>query len=375
VKFVNPQEAFRAVQAAIRGVLEQAPWLQQNPETSIGVGEVPSVGFSYQDQTRTSLSTHSFQAGTPQGSASSATSLEAPLANPMAKSFVSAPIQPVNLEFSDEAFKTTQFRTKADIKTELLGGDRIEGHTLEGSFEGHFEGQSPADTVLILSPLETTGPTNERSYVEKGKNSSEKNSPPLIRHWSLLQVIGQAGLTYVVCQSEKGIVLIDQHAAHERVAFERLMNAWRGKKIEVQDFLFPLSIDLNEEKVEALRAHFGELEKLGIEIEELGPTTLGVKSAPAILKDRVLVEEIERFANEILDWGDSPLLEKAMGDICARMACHSVLRAGQSLSVPEMARLLEEMDEYPLSSFCPHGRPVSVTYSWPELEKDFGRRL
>lgn len=94
-----------------------------------------------------------------------------------------------------------------------------------------------------------------------------------------------------------------------------------------------------------------------------------------MIKDRVLVEEIERMAQQMLDWGDSDLMEKSIGDICARMACHSVLRAGQSLSIPEMVRLLEEMDEHPLSSFCPHGRPVSVTYSWPELEKDFGRRL
>jgi DNA mismatch repair protein MutL len=169
--------------------------------------------------------------------------------------------------------------------------------------------------------------------------------------------------------------LIDQHAAHERVAFERLMAAWRGGRIEVQNFLFPLSVTLNEEKMEALRGRAEEFAKLGIELEELGPTTLGIKSAPALLKNKVLIEEFERIATDILEWGDSDGLEKAIGEICARMACHSVLRAGQSLSVPEMQRLLEEMDEHPLSSFCPHGRPVSVTYAWPELEKDFGRRV
>lgn len=336
VKFVNAQEAFRAVQGAIRGVLEQAPWLNQSPETSIGV--------NYQDQT------------IPR-------EIQAP---------------PVNLEFVDEAFKTTQFRTKNETSS---------------SFD-HHQSSAP-NPMLTLSKLETLGALRDFSFLEKdtakietldsSKSQSSKpgdvtlvpstSKTPLIRHWSLLQVIGQAGLTYIVCQSEKGLVLIDQHAAHERVAFERLMKAWKGGGIEVQNFLFPLSVDLNEEKMEALRLRLGEFAKLGIELEELGPTTLGIKSAPAMIKDRVLVEEIERFAVEMMEWGDSDIMEKAISEICARMACHSVLRAGQSLSVPEMMRLLEEMDEHPLSSFCPHGRPVSVTYSWPELEKDFGRRL
>lgn len=341
VKFVNPQEAFRAVQAAIRDVLETAPWLHQNPETSIGV--------NYVDSSKSAVEVR--------------------------------PTQPTNLEFTDEAFQTTQFRTKTDHPGAASSGGRVDWN---GSVA---TGPSDSRSILTLSHLEALGASRDLSFIEESEtkqiptppNSSKlgemKRPEPLVRHWSLLQVIGQAGLTYVVCQSEKGLVLIDQHAAHERVAFERLMSAWRGGKIEVQNFLFPLSVDLSEEKMEALRGRVNDFAKLGIELEELGPTTIGIKSAPALLKDRVLVEELERIATEMLDWGDSDLMEKAIGEVCARLACHSVLRAGQSLSAPEMMRLLEEMDEHPLSSFCPHGRPVSVTYSWPELEKDFGRRV
>ncbi|MEY4617693.1 MAG: mismatch repair endonuclease MutL [Pseudomonadota bacterium] len=326
VKFVNAQEAFRAVQASIRDVLATAPWLQQNPETSIGV--------AYKEV---------------------ASKIEG-----------RAEIVAKNLEFSDTAFQTTQYRQKRET----------------------ISSTSEASSVLTLSDLEALGSSRDFSFVAKEQKSKIAETTivvntgsevsrvtPLVRHWSLLQVVGQVGLTYVVCQSEKGLVLIDQHAAHERVAFERLMNAWRGGKIEVQNFLFPLSVDLSEEKMEVLRTRMSEFSKLGIDLEELGPSTMGIKSAPALLKDRVLVEEMERIATAMLEWGDSDLMENAIGDVCARMACHSVLRAGQSLSMPEMVRLLEEMDEHPLSSFCPHGRPVSVTYSWPELEKDFGRRV
>lgn len=353
VKFLNPQDAFRAVQGSIRTVLEQAPWLHQNPETSIGVSyrdQSSETSKKIPPQSQNPLLREpeveviaSMGAGTEEwgGDAIGGAGRVAPPATPR--------------EFDDPAFQTTQFRHKSPWESSL---------------------EVSAPVKVLTPPAPFIVPPAAHGTSGSAPSSTHPESPrPLIRHWSLLQVIGQAGLTYVVCQSDKGVVLIDQHAAHERVAFERLMRAWKGGSIEVQSFLFPLSVDLNEEKIEALRPHFPAFAKLGIELEELGPITLGVKSAPALLKEKVLVEEIERFTTEVLQWGDSPLLEKAIGDICARMACHSVLRAGQSLSVPEMRRLLEEMDEHPLSSFCPHGRPVSVTYSWPELEKDFGRRL
>ena len=294
VKFVSPQEAFRAVQASIRDVLEKAPWLYANPETSIGI--------AYQDQTPK-------------------------------KEMVSSPI---NLEFSDEAFKTTQFKTKQEKIIQALDSKE--------NGDNFFKNDPVnSNSILKLTPLETIGRLRGLSFVESdqfkqvnqvlpieteptnklfsdGIKNTIPSQSPLIRHWSLLQVIGQASLTYLVCQSEKGLILIDQHAAHERVAFERLMAAWKGGRIEIQNFLFPLAVDLSEEKLEIIYSRKSEFARLGLELEELGPTTLGIKSAPAMIKDRVLVEEIERMAQQMLDWGDSDLMEKSIGDICARMA-------------------------------------------------------
>lgn len=196
-----------------------------------------------------------------------------------------------------------------------------------------------------------------------------------VGQWSQLEILGQAHLTYIICQNEKGIIFVDQHAAHERVAFEKLMSAWQGGNIEVQQFLFPLSVDLSEEKVEAILRSQKDLEKIGIHIESLGPSVLGVQSGPILLKDQVIAEELDRLAIEIIDKGDSFLFERVIGDVFARMACHSVVRAGQSLSKDEMRSLLGQMDEHPLSTFCPHGRPVYVEYPFNKLEKDFGRTL
>lgn len=191
--------------------------------------------------------------------------------------------------------------------------------------------------------------------------------------WSALEVIGQAHLTYILCQSERGLVLIDQHAAHERVAFERLMGAWKGGRIEIQDFLFPVAIDLSPDKVEALGAVADDLAKLGISMDVLGPGTVGVKSGPALLKDSVYGAALEKTAQQIVDHGGSFEFERVVGDLCATMACHSVVRAGQPLSKEQMQSLLRDMDEFPLSSFCPHGRPVSVEFPFTRLEKEFGR--
>lgn len=407
VKFVSPQEAFRAVQGAIRQVLEQAPWLLQNPDTAIGVRyegvngvitAASSAGLSTSTGASTTRGLPSTPGLSPTPEVSPTTGLSATpgfAATPANADLTATPPNPglaVNLEFSDEAFQTTHYRNKAPLTADTNGWGAALGAKPNGSLTLRDQGVAPG-TILTLTDTELgrnlndglEGKTEVFTHSFKGETgvsqglshpvNDQIKTRPSIRHWSLLQVIGQAGLTYIVCQSEKGIVLIDQHAAHERVAFERLMAAWKGGKIEVQNFLFPLSVDLNEEKMEVLRARNADFAKLGITLEELGPTTLGVLSAPALLKDSVLVEEIERFATAMLEWGDADLMEKAMAEVCARMACHSVLRAGQSLSMPEMVRLLEEMDEHPLSSFCPHGRPVSVTYSWPELEKDFGRRV
>ncbi|MEK6627559.1 MAG: DNA mismatch repair endonuclease MutL [Bdellovibrionota bacterium] len=197
---------------------------------------------------------------------------------------------------------------------------------------------------------------------------------PLVEsYWSSLQVIGQINLTYIVCQKEDRMVFVDQHAAHERVVYESLMQAWKAGNFEVQSFLFPLAIDLSEDKVEILLNHNAEIQKLGFEIDQLGPSTIGIKSAPALVKDSSLPVVFEKMALDLLNNGGSFAIEKKISDIFATMACHSVVRAGQSLSISEMHELLKSMDQYSLSSFCPHGRPVSVETQFTELEKLFGR--
>mgnify|MGYP002377470651 CR=1 FL=1 len=197
--------------------------------------------------------------------------------------------------------------------------------------------------------------------------------------WSKLQVLAQAHLTYLVCQDADRLVFVDQHAAHERVAYERLMRAWREKsaksKLETQALLIPTLFDLDAEAADQLESMREDLSALGFEVERMGPTQLALQSLPALIKESAAIEGLSRLANRALAQGSSTSLEDAVSDVMARMACHSVVRAGQALSVSQMRELLEQMDEFPLSSFCPHGRPVSVEYPLAQLERDFGRRV
>jgi DNA mismatch repair protein MutL len=240
-----------------------------------------------------------------------------------------------NLKFFDHSFNQTQFKNKD------FGLSREDFSKLR------------VDDLSITPVVENL--SDQRGY------------------WSSLQIIGQANLTYIVCQKEDCLVFIDQHAAHERVVYESLMQAWKEKKFEVQNYLFPLAIDLSDDKIEILLKNMQSIEEMGFEVEQLGPEALGVKSAPVLIKDSSLPLIFEKWAHELLQNGDSFAIEKKVSDLFATMACHSVIRAGQSLSQPEMAELLKSMDKYSLSSFCPHGRPVSVEKSFNELDKLFGR--
>jgi DNA mismatch repair protein MutL len=188
-------------------------------------------------------------------------------------------------------------------------------------------------------------------------------------------VLGQAHLTYILAQDEHRLVMVDQHAAHERVAYERLMKAWMNGQAESQPLLIPLTIELDPDGAEALMSIATELEKLGLSIDQNGPQSVAIRCLPLTIKENSLLKALKDLASEIVEKGGGFALEKRISDLCATMACHSVVRAGQALSHDQMRSLLQQMDEFPLSSFCPHGRPVSVDYPFSKLERDFGRTV
>lgn len=208
---------------------------------------------------------------------------------------------------------------------------------------------------------------------EKGESTSERVNESF--SWARLAVLGQLHQTYILAQSDTHFYMVDQHAAHERVVFERLRARVQDDQLEVQRLLVPLALDLTIEELERLERSRSIWGKLGVEFEKLGPQTLAVNAMPALVTEAGMVaamkvgadmDQVTPVETQALDVLDHRL---------ATMACHSVVRAGQTLSFEQMSELLSQMDEFPLSSFCPHGRPVYVRRSFFEIEREFGRRL
>lgn len=192
--------------------------------------------------------------------------------------------------------------------------------------------------------------------------------------WEQMPILGQLRKTYIACKGASGLIMVDQHAAHERIMFERLQQSWKsGHASDVQRYLIPPRLTLNSEAVEALNTLAEQWMRMGIELEVCGPEEITVNAKPTWLTDKALMGALEKCAKELVELGGSFRMEKRLSDLQSTMACHSAVRAGDELNFEEMKSLLKQMDEFPLSGFCPHGRPVSVEWSWRDMEKDFGR--
>jgi DNA mismatch repair protein MutL len=188
-----------------------------------------------------------------------------------------------------------------------------------------------------------------------------------------MRILGQVFEGYLVCQHEDTLVLIDQHAAHERVAFERLRRAYGAGSIPQQRLLVPAVVDLGPREAGLLSDRLDELHALGFELEPFGGGSFAVRAVPALLADANPASLVRDVIDECVEIGGSRRLTDAAEAVLARLACHSVVRVGQALSFDQIRALLVAMDTIPYSGNCPHGRPTHVTLTRGELERLFKR--
>ena len=193
------------------------------------------------------------------------------------------------------------------------------------------------------------------------------------KRFSDLRVIGQFHDTYILCESVDGLVLIDQHAAHERIFFERLKNRSLDTITTAQKLLIPETFDLGYREAKILEELIPDLNELGLEIEPFGGDTFVVKSVPTLLKDRAIKPLVIEMVEKMAQIGFAPGLEKAIDACLMLMACHGAIRANQQLSDKEIKGLLEQLDGCDQPSNCPHGRPVWIKMTRRDLEKMFKR--
>jgi DNA mismatch repair protein MutL len=186
----------------------------------------------------------------------------------------------------------------------------------------------------------------------------------------LLRVLGQIANTYIIAEGPDGLYLIDQHAAHERILYDRISAQWAQKEVEVQGLLQPITIELSPREEETLRAGIEFLTEFGFTIEHFGNKSYVIRAIPALMAKSNIIEIITALLDSLAS-KESP--NPCQENIAQSLACHGAIRAGQQLSTGEIRELIKQLEQTKQPRACPHGRPTMIHLSSHQLEKEFGR--
>ncbi|MCM8556683.1 DNA mismatch repair endonuclease MutL [Sphingomicrobium sediminis] len=325
--------------------------------------------------------------------------------HPIAALFVSLPTHEVDINVHP-AKTEVRFRDAAGVRGLIVGGVRRaleEAGHLSAAHDQHaapaqwqVEGQGGFAADQAAPPPQPlpqgTGFAEQRSdYVAPtGRNDglhaimaaaplarAEPSTAPIpdaTRH-PLGAARGQVAATYIVAEAEDGLVIVDQHAAHERLVLEAMRKAREGDDIATQPLLIPEPVEMDEADCERLEEAIPDLARLGLEIERFGPATMLVRATPAPLGNKVKAPQLlADIAAELAELGSAPTLQDRIDLVAGTMACHGSVRAGRILRVDEMNALLRQMEVTPHSGQCNHGRPTWVKLAHGDIEKLFGRK-
>jgi DNA mismatch repair protein MutL len=211
-------------------------------------------------------------------------------------------------------------------------------------------------------------------YAPAARGETAFAPPPEARSFPLGVARGQVAATYIVAEAEDGLILVDQHAAHERLVLERMRKAMANGGVARQALLLPEVVELDEPACDRLEARAAELAEMGLELERFGARAMLVRATPALLGAGDVRGLVTDLADELAAYDEALSLKERLDLVAATMACHGSVRAGRILSVAEMNALLREMEVTPHSGQCNHGRPTWVKLQHGDIEKLFGRR-
>jgi DNA mismatch repair protein MutL len=223
------------------------------------------------------------------------------------------------------------------------------------------------DAALYQAPLSSD------AFVAPGARPAEVAGEEATQ-FPLGAAVAQVHETYVVAQTEDGIVIVDQHAAHERLVYERMKAAIASTGVARQILLLPEVVELDEGGVAGLTARAEQLAELGLVIEAFGQGAVVVRETPALLGEMDVQGLVRDLADELAALGNALSLKEKLEEVCGTLACHGSVRAGRRLNASEMNALLREMEATPHSGQCNHGRPTYVELKLEDIEKLFGRR-
>ena len=318
--------------------------------------------------------------------------------HPIAALFLEVPLDEVDVNVHP-AKTEVRFRDPAAVRGLIVGGLRRALDEESQRSAAREQAAAPVmwtssavyDETLTRHPRENGGPAafQESGIPAFAGMTNVADTPKLFDHapaaraepavepvhsYPLGVARGQVAATYIVAEAEDGLVIVDQHAAHERLVLERMRAAREGGMVARQVLLIPEVVELDEPDCDRLEAAISELGDLGLEFERFGPSTILVRSFPAALGKTDVAGLMADLAAEIAELGGPLSLRDKLDHVAATIACHGSVRAGRVLSVAEMNALLREMEVTPRSGQCNHGRPTWVKLGHGEIEKLFGRK-
>jgi DNA mismatch repair protein MutL len=235
-----------------------------------------------------------------------------------------------------------------------------------------WHGQSESQAPLSLAVAEQMASYGHlQAFAEETANvlpdEQREVIPPL--GYARAQLHG----IYILAENATGMVLVDMHAAHERITYERLKQSQQGSGIQSQPLLVPINIDVSEKEAALVEARPEIFAELGLEVDRTGPETLRIRQVPVVLArgdNEALVRDV---LSDLIKHGSSNRIREAMNEVLSTMACHGSVRANRMLTVPEMNALLRDMEQTERSGQCNHGRPTWIQLSIDELDKLFMR--
>jgi len=223
------------------------------------------------------------------------------------------------------------------------------------------------DQVSAYARLHPDTDASDSGFAANSPPVAEQDIPPL--GFALAQLKG----VYILSESKQGLILVDMHAAHERIGYEALKKEFSAQHIEQQPLLVPVRIELPEQQLSAAIEHLDIFQKMGLEIEPQGETGLLIRTVPTVLSKVDIPKLIKDVLSDLAELGLSDRIEQTIHDIFAERACHGAVRANRQLTLPEMNALLREMEVVERTGQCNHGRPTWVAVSMADLDKWFLR--
>ena len=259
------------------------------------------------------------------------------------------------------AFQPSSFRPSPVTSAPQTPEQRVYRERVQESLAAFNEKVASVPTIAAISTV--------KGEID-GWSSGRQETQSLPEGWRL---IGQYLNSYLLCQADDELVLIDQHAAHERIGFERLRKQLASDGIESQALLFPMVLELEHREAAVLAEHLDDFARFGFEVEAFGGRSFTVKSVPALVADVDVERLVRDLAAELNEIGRAAQLDDEIERVLAVLACHSMVRANQALSQSEMQQLLHDLAAIEFGSCCPHGRPIMHRLSKREVEKLFHR--